>query len=151
MSTWIAVRDAIPWLPMSPYLVELGDVPLLRESLRENGFNVFEADATSVTDERGLLNSLGDALGFPDFYGANWAAFEDCVSDLVREGVGATAVIVVGADTLRDSDLPAFVRSVHNVQDVVAEVERADSDAFQLEVFFAGDWSARRVPPNAAD
>ena len=142
MSTpWIAVRDLMPWLSQPPYLVGTQDLSRLRSSLRTYGFKVFEADAERCTDERSLLAALGDALPFPDYYGANWAAFDDCIGDMLREDAGPTAVLVVGADALLEANLHAFVRSVHLLSDVVVDVERAGSSGFQFEVFFVGHFS----------
>jgi hypothetical protein len=66
----------------------------------------------------------------PDYHGANWATFEDCIGDMVREQAGATALLLVGVDGLLRSNLHAFVRSVHLLLDVVADVERANSEGF---------------------
>jgi hypothetical protein len=138
---WKPVRDIAPWLPQPPYLVEKQDLSRLRSALRDLGFKVFEADADRCTDERSLLAALGSALPFPDYYGANWAAFDDCIGDMLREEMGATAVIVVGADSLLKASLHAFVRAVHLLSDVVLDVERAGSGGFQLEIFFVGDFT----------
>ena len=138
--SWMAVRDLMPWLPLPPYLVSQRDLPRLRSGLREHDFKIFEADADQCSDERSLLVALGDALPFPDYYGANWAAFDDCIGDMLREDAGPTAVLVVGADALLTADVHAFVRSVHLLSEVVADVERAASDGFQFEVFFVGDF-----------
>jgi hypothetical protein len=83
--TWVAVRELLPWLPPPPYLVPTLELHRLRSDLRAHGFNVFEADAGKCSDERGLLTALGDALPFPDYYGRNWAASDDCVGDMLRE------------------------------------------------------------------
>lgn len=136
------MREVIPWLPLPPYLVPSQDLHRLRSELRDHGFKVFEADAEHCTDERSLLTALGDALPFPDYYGKNWAAFDDCIGDMLRENAGPIAVVVVDADALMRADLHAFVRSVHLLSDVVAEVERAASDGFQFEAFFLGDFPA---------
>lgn len=138
--SWIAVRELSPWLSLPPYLVARGDLPRLRTELRDHGFKVFEADAEHCVEERSLLTALGDALPFPDYYGANWAAFDDCIGDMLRENAGPTAAIVVGADALLAADLHAFVRSVHMLSEVVTDVERAASDGFQFEIFFVGDF-----------
>ena len=143
--TWIAVRQSLPWLTTPPYLVDVSELPRLRSDLRAAGFHVFDAFAAESTTERSLLLALGDALAFPDYYGANWAAFEDCVSDLVRESAGPTAVVIVGSDALMRADLHAFVRSVHLLLDVVSEVERIGGD-FQFEVFFGGSFHASELP-----
>lgn len=142
-STWISVREVLPWLPLPPHFVTPTDVSRLRSGLRDAGFKVFEADAERCTDERSLLVALGDALPFPDYYGANWAAFDDCISDLVREDAGPTALVVVGLDALLRSNLHAFVRSVHLLLDVVTDVERIGSAGFQFEVFLVGEFGAK--------
>jgi hypothetical protein len=84
-------------------------------------------------------------LAFPDYYGANWAAFEDCVGDLVRGNAGPTAVVVVGADVFMRSDLHAFVRSVHLLLDVMSDLERIGG-SFQFEIFFTGGFRAHPLP-----
>lgn len=139
---WIAVREVIPWLPLPPSFVAPGDLPRLRSELRAARFKVFEADADRCTDEQSLLVALGDALPFPDYYGGNWAALDDCVGDLLREGAGAMAVIVLGLETLLRADVHAFVRSVHLLSDVVSDVERVGTGDFQFEVFYVGDFGA---------
>jgi hypothetical protein len=140
MSSWISLSSLHPVLTLPPYFVGPHDVADLRSALRDAGFNVFDADVASFTDERGLLTALGDALGFPEYYAPNWDAFDDCVGDLLREDAGRVAVMVIGIDTLLKHDTHAFARSVHFLLDAVADVERA-AGAFQLEFIFAGDFA----------
>ncbi|MGH2585288.1 MAG: hypothetical protein ACRDJE_10285 [Dehalococcoidia bacterium] len=59
---------------------------------------------------------------------------------MLRDAAGPTAVVVIAADALLKADVHAFVRSVHLLSDVVADVERAASDGFQFEIFFVGDF-----------
>jgi hypothetical protein len=140
MSPWIAAQEAVPWLSLPPYFVAESQRSRLRDALHEAGFEVFEADAKSSSTERQLLLSVGDALAFPDYYGANWAAFDDCLGDLLRADAGSVALVIVGIDTLMRSDPHAFVRCVHLLLDAVAEVERAAA-GFQFEVFFVGEFT----------
>ncbi|MFJ8731911.1 barstar family protein [Streptomyces bauhiniae] len=41
-------------------------------------------DVSGLPDERALHLLLQEKLGFPDFYGKNWAAFWDAITGLVR-------------------------------------------------------------------
>lgn len=39
-------------------------------------------DAEGLKDKASLLTAIGHALDFPDYYGANWDALEECLGDL---------------------------------------------------------------------
>ena len=39
-------------------------------------------DGRVVADKEALLAAVGWALGFPDYYGANWDALEECLTDM---------------------------------------------------------------------
>ncbi|MBI5331821.1 MAG: barstar family protein [Betaproteobacteria bacterium] len=39
-------------------------------------------DARTLADKQALLAAIGEALSFPDYYGANWDALEECLTDL---------------------------------------------------------------------
>jgi ribonuclease inhibitor len=41
-----------------------------------------EIDVTRVDTQAQLHELLAEKLGFPDYYGGNWDAFNDCVRDI---------------------------------------------------------------------
>jgi hypothetical protein len=46
-------------------------------------------DLAGAADKEALLARLAQALGFPDWFGGNWDALEDCLADLSwRAGAG---------------------------------------------------------------
>lgn len=56
-------------------------------------------DGRGLDGKAGLLSALGWALEFPDYYGANWDALEECLNDMSwREG--AIALRIEHADAL---------------------------------------------------
>src|SRR5688572_31813881 len=51
-----------------------------------------------MATKRGLLDELSSGLRFPDYFGGNWDALEECIGDL--------SWIPPGPVVLRHSDLP---------------------------------------------
>jgi hypothetical protein len=136
---WTPLRSLLPWLPLPPYLLDQQVLAQVRADLRAAGFEIAEADASGVRDERDLLAVIGSALNFPEYYRPNWDAFDDCVGDMMREQAAPTALLVTGTDSLLASSPYDFARAVHLLCSVTEAVER-DSGVFRLEVLFLGRW-----------
>jgi len=49
---------------------------------KANGFAYWRVDMATVQDKSGLLAALARALEFPDWFGGNWDALQDCLGDL---------------------------------------------------------------------
>jgi len=47
-----------------------------------NGFAFWRIDLVKVRDKSGLLTALARALDFPDWFGGNWDALQDCLGDM---------------------------------------------------------------------
>ncbi len=45
---------------------------------------LIEIDLSDVSDSKALHELLKEALGFPSFYGNNWAAFWDSITGLIE-------------------------------------------------------------------
>jgi RNAse (barnase) inhibitor barstar len=61
------------------------------ESIRKEGFDMYFFDCERW-DENTCLKELGATLKFPDYYGENLAAFNDCLSDIVPDNEGFVLV-----------------------------------------------------------
>src|SRR5258708_30591818 len=61
-----------------------GEAKAILEATRGSGLDMVTIDAAND-----VLGSIARALDFPDWFGANWDALEDCLSDLSwRRGDG---------------------------------------------------------------
>ena len=61
----------------------------VREATRGTRLDVARIDLGGAADKDALLARLAEALGFPDWFGGNWDALEDCLADLSwRAGEG---------------------------------------------------------------
>lgn len=54
----------------------------LIEAAERNGCAVFRIDLANVRDKHELLQAIGAAMAFPEWFGANWDALMDCLADL---------------------------------------------------------------------
>lgn len=57
-------------------------VPALRGRIERAGLRPFVLDGDAITDKATLLRAAGEALAFPPYFGRNWDAFEECLTDL---------------------------------------------------------------------
>lgn len=67
--------------------------------LTEHGYQVCRMVASNWADESDLHRDLAEALHFPDYYGRNLDALNDCMSDVVAGNYGwhpdATGLVLV--------------------------------------------------------
>lgn len=74
-------------------------------------------DGRTLTDKRRLLAALGHALDFPDYYGENWDALEECLGDFSWRS-GPVSMVIHHADAI-PADLlglllDIFAEAAHN-------------------------------------
>lgn len=59
-------------------------------------------DGRQLGDKASLLTALGQALHFPDYYGANWDALDECLADLSWHE-GPLRLLITHADNIPDA------------------------------------------------
>ncbi len=80
--------------------------------LEAAGGRVHHLDSGTLVTEQGIHRSFAETLGFPGYYGANWDALVDCLSDLCGAVTGGVGVVIVlhDADLILDAEhFPLFV------------------------------------------
>ena len=91
--------------------------------LAEHGYQVVDVDAGDCVDTVSLLDRLASALNFPDYFGRNLDALNDCMRDVVTGDYGsdldATGFVLV----LRryDSFAGREATAAHAVLDILAD------------------------------
>ncbi len=71
-------------------------------------------DGRMLRDKVSLLSAIGQALHFPEYYGANWDALEECLSDLSWHE-GPVQLLIIHVESI-----PAEL--VETLEDLFAEV-----------------------------
>lgn len=91
-----------------PYRLRPKQGELLAEAAQTQGLRLFALDLGRAADKTAWLAALGQGLGFPEWYGANFDALYDCLTDgdwMSPQGCllhlsGFTALGEEGTDTL---------------------------------------------------
>jgi RNAse (barnase) inhibitor barstar len=78
--------------------------------LERLGFDAVRLDGTKITDSESFHLQVAAAFGFPDYYGRNWDAFDECFGEL--EMPSHLAIVWTDADRLAASDLTTFAEAV---------------------------------------
>ncbi|MEQ7123296.1 barstar family protein [Actinopolymorpha sp. B11F2] len=59
----------------------------VKAAAEQAGWRFVEFDTTTVVDKAGLLDTVAATFGFPTYFGRNFDAFADCLSE-VRDDAG---------------------------------------------------------------
>jgi RNAse (barnase) inhibitor barstar len=54
----------------------------LSKIARQHGLAFFLIDGRKIKNKEQFLKDSAKAMNFPDYFGANWDAFEDCLTDM---------------------------------------------------------------------
>ena len=97
-------------------------------------------DARRMSDFEGLMAECRAAFRFPEYFGRNWSAFDECIRDLSwLPGLAYQVVIEHGNELLREDlgELPTFLRTM----------ERA-GQAWSRSFARGPEWGGGEVPFN---
>ncbi|GAB2881760.1 barstar family protein [Uliginosibacterium flavum] len=72
------------------------------------GFNVYRIDLGKARNADSLHRILARGLHFPDWYGGNWDALADCLTDMSWNEADGYLLILVHAETLQAADPACF-------------------------------------------
>lgn len=52
------------------------------QEIEQHNFRCFYLDGRTINDKTSFLNACGKAMSFPAYYGGNWDALDECITDL---------------------------------------------------------------------
>lgn len=68
----------------------------VEDAVRASGLDYARAELHGRADKAALLGALSSVLAFPSWFGGNWDALEDCLTDLSWREAGGTVVALSG-------------------------------------------------------
>lgn len=89
----------------------------LEEAAESLEYPMHRVDLSKVTDKEGFLDAIGKALSFPDWFGHNWDALADCLTDLSWMPADGYVIVLDNADAFAAASPADFATALSILQD----------------------------------
>lgn len=100
----------------------------LQNEAARSGWKLYVLDGAKISDKKSFLDKIARAMKFPEYFGKNWDALDDCLTDL--EGTSVKGYILLFENPRR------FMKSSPAEWAVAADV-------FKTAMGF---WSDQKIP-----
>ena len=117
------------------------DTRLIAEAARTAGLALWRIDIGHVHDKQDFIGLVAKALAFPDWFGGNWDAFEDCLGDLSWHAAPGYVLLLEHGKHFGAGHKQEFVTAVE-VLDGVAQYWQGQSKPFWAIVSGPDGWDA---------
>lgn len=108
---------------------------MLFSELEKHGFHLVSIDFQIVPDyEMFLINQLNQGFSFPDYFGQNWNAVDECLGDLSWLSAKGYCCLLINAQKLQILDQRVFELFL-DVFQCAGEIWRKDGIPFKLLIF----------------
>lgn len=101
----------------------------LEEAAESLDYPLHRVDLARVATKEAFLAAVGEALGFPDWYGHNWDALADCLTDLSWMEADGYVIVLERADAFAQAAPTDFATALSIFQDA-ADTWREDGVPF---------------------
>lgn len=81
----------------------------IEDAARGTRLDLAHADLAGAAAKEALLQCLAQALGFPEWFGGNWDALEDCLQDLAWRTGDGHVFLLANAAELPPDDLGVLI------------------------------------------
>ncbi|MDD5248815.1 MAG: barstar family protein [Rhodocyclaceae bacterium] len=97
------------------HMPQIDPQPLIRAA-EASGFAVFRVDLSHTRDKGGLLDAIGKAMRFPDWFGHNFDALSDCLSDFSWQPADGYFVLLERCDGIHGHAESDFVSTLQTFE-----------------------------------
>jgi len=111
------------------YFVDARDRAALVEAAALLDFALLAVDLADVDDKDGVLAALAAGLRFPDWFGDNWDALQDCLDDLSWLPAAGYLLLIDHGDALQDA-APGDFATLLDILDEAARRHAANGMPF---------------------
>jgi hypothetical protein len=116
------------------------DTRIIAEAAQAAGLALWRVDIGHVHDKSGFTGLVAKALAFPEWFGGNWDAFEDCLGDLSWQPAPGYVLLLEHGKHFGAGHKQEFVTAVE-VLDGVAEYWQGQGKPFWSIVSGPDGWN----------
>jgi Barstar (barnase inhibitor) len=95
------------------------EVNALTQPLQTEGVEFFYLDGTAIASKADFLNALATALNFPDYFGHNWDALADCLTDMGWQGGDRALLLYTHPEHFAQADPAAWSTALEILQEAI--------------------------------
>jgi RNAse (barnase) inhibitor barstar len=122
-----------------------GDAGILEGQAAAAGLAVHKLDIGSIPGKNGLLDAFAATLKFPAYFGANWDALDECLSDLEWLDAPGWFLIIAGAGAFAAKNRQTLGTAIEMLQSAV-EYWREEGKPFWVVILDAANSEFSELP-----
>lgn len=99
---------------------------------QEYGFQLFYINGKDITSKAEFLQAAAETMNFPDYFGDNWDAFTDCISDLSWLSAAGYILLYTQPDNFANNDPSEWSIALDVFQEAVEYWRETDTPMYVL-------------------
>src|SRR6478672_10553049 len=103
------------------------DAKHVQAAAKRAGFAFFHIEGKTISRKEQLLNHVATALHFPNDFGHNWDALEECLTDMEWEDASGYVIYYEHIEALQEAHPDQFDTLVEILRDAVASWKEDDT------------------------
>ena len=99
---------------------------------QEHECQLIDLDGSAISNKAEFLQACAKAMQFPEYFGNNWDAFEDCFTDLLDASANPLIVLYAQPETFIETDPEQWKLAINILQSAVEYGENAGTSLYIL-------------------
>lgn len=108
------------------------NIDKLSSLCQEYGFQFFYINGKNVTSKAEFFQASAQTMSFPDYFGYNWDAFNDCINDLSWFSAAGYILLYSQPDNFAQNDPSEWLIALDVFQEAVEYWARTDTPMYVL-------------------
>jgi len=120
-----------------------GKLEQIQKQLKINYFKILIINGAKIKDKQTFFDEFSKSLNFPNYFGNNWDAWDECLWDFVNDLHDDKAAIIWDQfDRSFIADPQTCLQGICDLREIAWKISTEKKD---LEIFLIGKWGRKIV------